>query len=93
MFFIIFGHFLEAFGAPLASFWNLCRLFWRVGVILMGAFGSPGLSVDPHCYFLWCLWLVWAVCGLGDRSGLVFRDLFYVFSIVFSFASVVETQF
>jgi len=74
----------------LASFWSLCRLFWRVGVILLGAFGSPGLSVGCLCYFLWCLWLVWAVCGLGDRSGLVFRDLFHVFSIVFSFASVVE---
>ena len=89
-FFIIFGLFLEALGYILASFWSLCRLFWRVGVILLGAFGSPGLSVGCLCYFLWCLWLVWAVCGLGDRSGFVFRDLFHVFSIVFSFASVVE---
>ena len=92
-FFIIFGPFLEALGFLMASFWSLCRLFWRAGVILLGAFGSPGLSVGSLCYFLWCLWLVSAVCGLGDRSGAVFWFIFeacYMFPIVFSFASVVE---
>ena len=59
-FFFIFGRFLEALGFLLAALWSLCRLFWRAGFILLGAFGSPGLSVGPLCYLLWCLWLVWA---------------------------------
>ena len=75
-FFIILSLFLEALGSLLASFWSLCRLFWRAGVILLGAFGSLGLSVGSLCYFLWCLWLVSAVCGLGDRSGIVFLFIF-----------------
>ena len=75
-FFPIFCRFLEALGFLLAALWSLCRLCWRAGFILLGAFGSPGLSVDPHCYFLCCLWLVWVVCGLGDRSGIVFCFIF-----------------
>ena len=78
-FFIIFGPFLEALGSLLALFWSLGHLFWRAGVILLGAFGSPGLSVGSLCYFLWCLWLVWAVCGLGDRSGSVVWSILKVF--------------
>ena len=48
-FFIIFNHFLEALGSLLASFWSFCRLFWCAGVILLGAFASPGLSVGSLC--------------------------------------------
>ena len=52
----LFGCLWGSFGAlsePLSS-------LWRAGVILLGAFGLPGLSVGSLCYFLWCLWLVWA---------------------------------
>ena len=82
-FFSIFGRFLEALGFLLAALWSLCRLFWRAGFILLGAFGSPGLSVDPHCYFLWCLWLVWVVCGLGDHPGLFFASFSIYFGVIF----------
>ena len=57
-FFIIFGSFFDAFGAPLALFWSLCCFF---GVLV----SSCWVPLACFCYFLWCLWLVWAVCGLS----------------------------
>ena len=87
LFFRVFLQFLvfllDALGFLLASFWSLCRLFWRAGDILLGVFGLPGLSVGSLCYFLWCLWLAWAVCGLGDRSGPVFWFIFETCSMFF----------
>ena len=73
--FRVFPLFLAVFGGLGASFGILLgplSSLLGAGVILLGAFGSPGLSVGSLCYFLWCLWLVSAVCGLGDRSGLFF---------------------
>ena len=77
-FFMFFHHVWCFFGGLWASFGVLLEplsSLWLSGVILLGAFGLPGLSVDALCYFLWCLWLVWAVCGLGDRSGTVFCSI------------------
>ena len=59
--FHLFGGLWVSFGGllePLSS-------IWRAGVILVGAFGLPGLSVGSLYYFLWCIWLVWSVCGLS----------------------------
>ena len=53
-------------------------------VIIWGAFASPGLPEGSLCYFLWCLWLVSAVCGLGDRSGPVFWFIFEACSMFFN---------
>ena len=93
VFFMFFHHFWCFFGGLWASFGVLLEplsSLWLSGVILLGAFGSPGLSVDPLCYFLWCRWLVWAVCGLGDRSGTVFCFIFNSFWCHFLSNSGVE---
>ena len=44
---------------------ELLSSLWRAGVILAGAFGLPGLSVGSLYYFVSCIWLAWAVCGLS----------------------------
>ena len=93
LFFMFFHHFWCFFGGLWASFGVLLEplsSLWLSGVILLGAFGSPGLSVDPLCYFSWCRWLVWAVCGLGDRSGTVFFFIFNSFWCHFLSNSGVE---
>ena len=82
LFFVFFLCFWSVFGGLGVSFGILLEplsSLWRPGVILSGAFGSPVLSVGSLCHFLWCLWLVWAVCGLGDRSRPVFLSIFRVF--------------
>ena len=53
-----FHNFWYLFGGLWVSFGGLLEplsFLWRVGVILLGALGLPGLSVGSLCYFLWCL--------------------------------------
>ena len=54
-FLFICGTVLEAFGFSFGILLEPLSFLWRVGVILLGALGLPGLSLGSLCYFLWCL--------------------------------------
>ena len=69
----------EASGFPLELFLEPLSFLWRAGVILVRAFGLLGLFVGSRCYFLYSLWLVWAVSGLGGCSRTVFLVDFLMF--------------
>ena len=78
MFFTFFHDIGYRFGGIWVFLEHLSSL-WRAGVILVRAFGLPGLFVGSRCYFLWCLWLVCAVSGLGNCSRTIFLLIFYCF--------------
>ena len=80
---IIFYAFWVAFWLSFGILLESPSSLWRASVILLVFFGLLEPSVGSLCYFLWCLWLVRAVCGLGDRSGIVLCFRFGPFGIHF----------